>query len=42
VKEDVVGAYLMPQFGRCRSAVEVLEPVGYCFAAEGFQRSSDV
>ena len=34
VKADVVGAYLMPQFGRFRSAVEVLEAVGYHFAAE--------
>ena len=34
VKDDVVGAYLMPQFGRFRSAVEVLEAVGYHFAAE--------
>jgi len=34
VKADVVGAYLMPQFGRYRSAVEVLEAVGYRFAPE--------
>jgi homocysteine S-methyltransferase len=34
VKQDVVGAYLMPQFGRYRSAVEVLEAVGYRFAPE--------
>jgi methionine synthase / methylenetetrahydrofolate reductase (NADH) len=34
VKDDVVGAYLMPQFGRFRTAVEVLEAVGYEFAAE--------
>jgi methionine synthase / methylenetetrahydrofolate reductase (NADH) len=34
VKDDVVGAYLMPQFGRYRSAVEVLETIGYRFAPE--------
>ena len=34
VKNDVVGAYLMPQFGRYRSAVEVLETVGYGVAPE--------
>jgi homocysteine S-methyltransferase len=34
VKDDVVGAYLMPQFGRYRSAVEVLQPLGYDFAPE--------
>jgi homocysteine S-methyltransferase len=34
VKEDVVGAYLMPQFGRYRSAVEALKGVGYTFAPE--------
>jgi homocysteine S-methyltransferase len=33
VKERVVGAYLMPQFGRYRSAIEVLQPLGYDFAA---------
>jgi len=34
VKAEVVGAYLMPQFGRYRSAVEVLETVGYRLAPE--------
>ncbi|HEU4401546.1 MAG TPA: bifunctional homocysteine S-methyltransferase/methylenetetrahydrofolate reductase [Candidatus Polarisedimenticolia bacterium] len=34
VKNDVAGAYLMPQFGRFRSAVEVLQAVGYDFAPE--------
>ena len=34
VKDDVVGAYLMPQFGRYRSAVEVLQILGYEFAME--------
>jgi homocysteine S-methyltransferase len=34
VKSDVVGAYLMPQFGRFRTAVEVLQVVGYEFAPE--------
>jgi homocysteine S-methyltransferase len=34
IKIDVVGAYLMPQFGRYRTAVEVLQPVGYDFAPE--------
>src|SRR5262249_47459801 len=34
VKEDVVGAYLMPQFGRYRSAVEALAGIGYRFAPE--------
>ena len=34
IKSDVVGAYLMPQFGRFRTAVEVLEVVGYDFAPE--------
>ncbi|HET6278581.1 MAG TPA: methylenetetrahydrofolate reductase, partial [Candidatus Polarisedimenticolia bacterium] len=34
VKERVVGAYLMPQFGRYGSAIEVLQPLGYDFAAE--------
>src|SRR2546428_10898087 len=29
VKEDIVGAYLMPQFGRYRSAGEGLETIGY-------------
>src|SRR5438093_531239 len=37
VKEDVVGAYLMPQFGQYRSAVDVLETVGYRFAEEDRQ-----
>src|SRR2546425_8344513 len=37
VKEDIVGAYLMPQFGRYRSAVEVLETIGYRFAPEDSQ-----
>ncbi len=37
VKEDVVGAYLMPQFGQYRSAVEVLETVGYRFGPEDRQ-----
>jgi homocysteine S-methyltransferase len=34
VKDAVVGAYLMPQFGRHRTAVEVLKAVGYDFAPE--------
>jgi homocysteine S-methyltransferase len=34
VRDDVDGAYLMPQFGRYRSAVEVLRGVGYDFAPE--------
>ena len=34
VKDDVVGAYVMPQFGRFRTAVEVLQPLGYEFAPE--------
>ncbi|HYV19097.1 MAG TPA: bifunctional homocysteine S-methyltransferase/methylenetetrahydrofolate reductase [Verrucomicrobiae bacterium] len=34
IKSDVVGAYLMPQFGRYRTAIEVLQPVGYDFAPE--------
>ena len=34
VKCDVVGAYLMPQFGRYRTAVEVLQVVGFEFAPE--------
>jgi len=37
VKELVVGAYLMPQFGRYRTGVEVLEAVGYRFAPEDAQ-----
>jgi homocysteine S-methyltransferase len=41
VKEDVAGAYLMPQFGRYHSAVEVLETVGYRFASGDLQPSSD-
>jgi methionine synthase / methylenetetrahydrofolate reductase (NADH) len=34
VQQEVVGAYLMPQFGRFRSAIEVLQAVGYDFAPE--------
>ena len=34
VAADVAGAYLMPQFGRYRSAIEVLKVVGYDFAPE--------
>lgn len=34
VKDDVVGVYLMPQFGRFRTAVEVLQTIGYDFAPE--------
>jgi len=34
VRDDVAGAYLMPQFGRYRTAVEVLRVVGYDFAPE--------
>jgi homocysteine S-methyltransferase len=34
VKDDVVGAYIMPQFGRYRTAVEVLQPLGYDFGPE--------
>ena len=37
VKSEVVGAYLMPQFGRFRTAVEVLQSVGYDFAPEDSQ-----
>jgi homocysteine S-methyltransferase len=37
-KDAVVGAYLMPQFGRYRTAVEVLQAVGYEFAAEDAER----
>jgi len=37
VKELVVGAYLMPQFGRYRTGIEVLEAVGYHFAPEDVQ-----
>jgi homocysteine S-methyltransferase len=32
VKDSVVGAYLMPQFGRYGSAIEVLQPLGFSFA----------
>jgi methionine synthase I (cobalamin-dependent)/5,10-methylenetetrahydrofolate reductase len=34
IKDEVAGAYLVPQFGRFRSAVEVLRAVGYDFAPE--------
>ena len=34
VRSEVAGAYLMPQFGRFRSAIEVLKPLGYDFAPE--------
>ena len=34
VQGEVEGAYLMPQFGRYRSAIEVLRAVGYDFAPE--------
>ena len=34
VKDDVAGVYLMPQFGRARTAVEVLQAVGYRLAPE--------
>lgn len=34
VKDDVVGAYLMPQFGRYRTAIDVLQAAGYQFAPE--------
>src|SRR5437867_1745089 len=37
-KDAVVGAYLMPQFGRYRTAVEVLQAVGYEFAADDVER----
>jgi len=37
VKDDVAGAYLMPQFGRFRTAVEVLQPLGYDFDPEDRQ-----
>ncbi len=37
VKDDVAGAYLMPQFGRFRTAVEVLQPLGYDLAPEDRQ-----
>jgi len=40
VKDDVVGAYVMPQFGRFRTAVEVLQPLGYDFAPEDSQEST--
>jgi homocysteine S-methyltransferase len=39
VKESVVGAYLMPQFGRYGSAIEVLQPLGYDFAAGDGERT---
>ncbi len=38
VKDEVVGAYLMPQFGRYRSAVEVLQAVGFDFAEQDRER----
>jgi homocysteine S-methyltransferase len=34
MRDDVAGAYIMPQFGRYRTAIEVLKVVGYDFAAE--------
>jgi homocysteine S-methyltransferase len=34
VRDDVVGAYIMPQFGRYRTAVEVLQAAGYDFGPE--------
>jgi homocysteine S-methyltransferase len=34
VKDLAAGAYVMPQFGRHRAAVEVLQPLGYDFAPE--------
>jgi methionine synthase I (cobalamin-dependent)/5,10-methylenetetrahydrofolate reductase len=34
VKAGVVGAYIMPQFGRYRSAIEVVQVLGYEFAPE--------
>jgi homocysteine S-methyltransferase len=34
VRDDVAGAYLMPQFGRYRTAIDVLRVVGYDFAPE--------
>ncbi len=34
VRDDVAGAYLIPQFGRYRTAVEVLQVLGYDFAPE--------
>ncbi len=34
VRDEVEGAYLMPQFGRYRTAIEVLRAVGYDFAPE--------
>ena len=34
VKGEVAGVYLMPQFGRFRTAVEVLKPLGYDFAPD--------
>jgi methionine synthase / methylenetetrahydrofolate reductase (NADH) len=32
VRSEIAGAYLMPQFGRFRTAIEVLKPLGYDFA----------
>jgi homocysteine S-methyltransferase len=34
VKEIVAGVYIMPQFGRFRTAVEVLQVLGHDFAPE--------
>jgi homocysteine S-methyltransferase len=39
VKQDVVGAYIMPQFGRYETAIEVLQPIGFDFAAEDRSKS---
>ena len=40
LKDDVAGAYLMPQFGRFRTAIEVLQPLGYDFAPDDRQDPS--
>ncbi len=34
VRQDIVGVYVMPQFGRYGTAVEVLQPIGFEFAPE--------
>jgi homocysteine S-methyltransferase len=33
IRDAAAGAYIVPQFGRYRTAVEVIEPLGYRFAA---------
>jgi methionine synthase / methylenetetrahydrofolate reductase (NADH) len=34
MRDDVAGAYIMPQFGRYRTAIDVLQVIGYGFASE--------